>query len=280
MALLQKAYLGATPLFRDLPWFAENSFISSGFSTGSVNVTASASAHTKGNWSQLIASTSAETTFISFAINTVNVSATNTATLLDIGVGASGSETVIVPDIAVGGASTAIFNIPVKVPSGTRIAARCQSARSSQTVPIGARAFECFNAGSAALVPTAVDVLGINTATSSGTALSGASGTWVEIIASTAKDYIAFGIAPSTNDTDTAAAADTRFDIGVGSAGNEVEFGQLFFALGATENFSMRTTSPLLFGREVPSGSRLAIRHNIAANPSKYQASIIAIPEV
>lgn len=277
---LQKAYLGATPLFADKPWFYGNEFTHAGYNTGSVTITASATAHTKGSWSQIISSTTAQTTMIVFAVTSVNVSTADSATLLDIGVGASGSETVIVPNIAIGGAATAVFRIPVKVASGSRIAARIQGVRASQTATINAREFQCVNAGDASLIPTSVDVLGTSTATSTGTAMSGASGTWVEIVSSTSQPYIAFVIAPSTSDTDTASQSDAVYEIGVGAAGSEVRFGEINFTFGASENFSVPSLRVNTFGREVPSGSRLAIRHNIAANPGKYDACIIATPKV
>jgi hypothetical protein len=277
---LQKAYLGATPLFADKPWFYGNEFTNAGYNTANVTLTASATPHTKGAWSQVIASTSAQTTMLNFAVISVNVSTADTATLLDIGVGAAGSETVIVPNIAVGGCSSMTFRIPVKIASGSRIAARVQGVRASQTATIGVRDFQCVNATDAALIPTTVDVLGIDTATSTGTAMSGASGTWVQIVSSTSNPYTAFVIAPSASDTDTASQGDAVYEIGVGAAGSEVRFGELNFAFGATENFSVPATRLNTFGREVPTGSRLAIRHNISANPSKYDACIIAVPKV
>jgi hypothetical protein len=281
MALLQKAYLGATPLFADKPWFYQNEILAASWNTGSVTLTASATPHTKGSWSQIIASTSNVTTLIRFGVSGVNVSAADSATLLDIGVGAAGSETVIVPNLAIGGSAGAFYSIPVEIPSGSRIAARIQGVRASQTATISVREFFAFNAGDTASIGTTVDVLGVDTATSTGTAMGGASGTWVEIEDSTTKNYIGFAIAPSTSDTDTASQGDTTYEIGVGAAGSEVAFGYIQFAFGATENFSLPSSrSPNLFGREVPTGSRLAIRHNISANPSKYDACIIAVPKV
>jgi hypothetical protein len=281
MALLQKAYLGATPLFADKPWFYQNEILAASWNTGSVTLTASATAHTKGSWSQIIASTSNVGTLLRFIVSGVNVSTADSATLLDIGVGASGSETVIVPNLAIGGSAGSFYSIPVEIPSGSRIAARIQGVRSSQTATISARQFFVFNAGDTAALGTTVDVLGTDTATSTGTAMSGSSGTWVEIEDSTTKNYIGFSIAPSTSDTDTASQSDATYEIGVGAAGSEVAFGYIHFGYGATENFSLAADrSPNLFGREVPTGSRLAIRHNIAANPSKYDACIIAVPKV
>jgi hypothetical protein len=281
MALLQKAYLGATPLFADKPWFYQSEILAASWNTGSVTLTASATPHTKGSWSQIIASTSNGTTLIRFFIAGVSVSTADSATLLDIGVGASGSETVIVPNMAIGGSAGSFYSIPVEIPSGSRIAARIQGVRASQTATMGAREFFALNAGDTASIGTTVDVLGTDTATSTGTAMSGSSGTWVEIEDSTTKNYIGFAIAPSTSDTDTAAQGDAAYEIGVGAAGSEVAFGYIQFAFGATENFSLAANrSPNLFGREVPTGSRLAIRHNIAANPGKYDACIIAVPKV
>jgi hypothetical protein len=281
MPISQRIYLGSTPLFSDKPWFYQNQITGASWNTGTVTLTASATAHTKGAWSTVIAATSSITTLLRFGINSVNVSGADSATLLDIGVGAAGSETVIVPNLAIGGSAGSFYNIPVEIPSGARISARIQGVRSSQTATINSRELFVFNAGDAAVIPTSVDVLGVNTATSTATAMSGGSGTWVQIVESTSKDYIGFSIAPSTSDTDTVSQSDATYEIGVGAAGSEVAFGYIHFAYGATENFSIAASrSPNLFGREVPTGSRLSIRHNIGANPEKYDACIIAIPKV
>jgi hypothetical protein len=278
MALLQKAYLGATPLFRDVPWFYETPLTIQATTTSATSVTASASAHTKGAWSQLIASTSAETTILTLNVAN-NASATDTAALLDIGVGAAGSETVIVPDIAVGAASNIAIQVPVKIPSGSRIAARAQSVVGSRAITVGTGVNAATIASDAALIPTSVDTLGIDTATSTGTVMSGASGTWVEIVASTTKDYTAFCLVPSSSDSDIASLTIT-YDIGVGAAGSEVAFGQLQFGTINNEIVTGRTAQIVLFGKEVPSGSRIAVRHNIATNPGKYDACVIAVPKV
>lgn len=280
MPLLQKGYLGATPLFRNIPFFAGPQVTGSTLNTAAVTVTASATPNTKGAWSQVIASTSSQVTLLSFVVTNVNTSLTDTATLMDIGVGAAGSEVVVVPNIAVGGQSVGIFTIPVNIASGARIALRAQSVVASKTITIPTREFLAFDAGDATLTPTTLDTLGTDTATSTGTAMSGASGTWVEITASTSQAYSAFAIVPSTSDTDTATINELLYEIGVGAAGSEISFGRIIFSAANTESVSMRRTWPFLFGREVPAGSRLSIRHNIATNPGKYDACIIAVPKV
>jgi hypothetical protein len=282
MALLQKAYLGATPLFRNTAWFEDyNGVTVPNFSNGGIAV-AGSPAHTKCSWLQLFSSTSADCNLLDIFLQGLSAVATDCATVLDIGIGASGSETVVAGDIAVGGIGTFSLRLPISIPSGTRIAARIAGVRgSSQGCSLNTAGI--YNvASSASLIPSSVDVLGVDTATSTGTAMSGASGTWVEIVASTSQDYIALSIIPSLTDTDTPNIAEHRLTVGVGAAGSEVEIGELLCNVTSNESINNRpATAPInMFGREIPAGSRLAIKHNIAANPSKYDACIIAVPKV
>jgi hypothetical protein len=86
------------------------------------------SAHTKGSWVELIASTAYNMSgFIlqlDFAANS-----TNRDMLVDIGIGGSGSEQVLIENILasfdLGSSHTYDFRLPIR--AGTRIAARCQS---------------------------------------------------------------------------------------------------------------------------------------------------------
>jgi hypothetical protein len=284
MPLLQKAYLGSTALFADKPFFYDINGVSvTGLNNNTVTLTASATAHTKGSWTQLIASTSGASNIFSSVWQGSAVASTDTATLMDIGIGASGSETVIASNIAVGGYGSATIVLPVNIPSGTRIAARIQGVRGSQTIQTFGNIYALNISGSAAsLFPSSVDVLGTDSATSTGTAMSGASGTWVQIVASTSDDYTGFQIIPSISDTDTPSINDLRLTLGVGASGSEVAIGEISCTANTSEQISVRgASSPFaVFGREVAAGSRLAIRHNIAANPSKYDACIIAVPKV
>jgi len=284
MPLLQKAYLGSTALFADKPWFYDlNGIEITGINTSSLTLTAGTPAHTKGSWLELISSTSGTTEFFSMQWQGGNVSGTDTAMLMDIGVGASGSETVVVPDIAIGGASAVVLNLPINIPSGSRIAARLQGTRgSSQTiVTFGNIAAFSIGGSNSALIPTSLDVLGTDTATSTGTAMSGASGTWVEVVASTSDDYIGFQLVPSASDSSITSLANTQLTLGVGSAGSEVAIGDISVNYnGANESFALRSINLPVFGQEVPAGSRLAVKHNFGATPDKYDVCIIAIPKV
>jgi hypothetical protein len=263
-----------------LDWFEDASpnIISSGTS---VVVTANSLSNTKGSWTQLIASSSGNTSFICFSAAGIGAATTNTATLLDIGTGASGSETVIIGDVAVGAAGSAgqgvniVGGSPFKIASGTRISARIQSVvAGGKTASISAFLMDLGNYDTA---PTSVDVIGADTANSKGISFSGASGSWTEAIASTSRAYRAVCCVLSSHNNDIAGITIT-WDVGVGASGSEIAFGNGRASTGASEVMSTATPYNYLFGRKIPAGSRLAVRHNIAANPDRYGFTLIGVP--
>jgi hypothetical protein len=279
MALLQKAYLGATPLFRNEDWFEDDKFIFLE-SSADVTVTANTSAHTKGAWSEIIASTTSNASLMTIVVGAISQSAVDTATLLDIAVGASGSETPVVENIAVGGASSAggirvNIPIPLKISSGTRLSARIQSlVTGGKTASVE---IFLFDSGDFATAPTTVDAIGTNTATSEGTVLSGASGTWVEATSSTARAYRAITLVPSIIGN-VQGGLEVRFNIGVGAAGSEQAFGSASARYGTAETCQTGSASFALAGRNIPAGSRLAVQHDVGAVPQRYGFCLIGIP--
>jgi len=279
MALLQKAYLGATPLFRNTSWFEDDAFNIVNASS-QVTVTANASAHTKGAWSQLISSTSADSSFLLVLARGVAITTTNTAMLLDIGTGASGSETAIVQNIGIGGAWSAagvqgiVFGFPFKIPSGTRISARTQAVIGGDTASISVCAVD---AGDYTTAPTSVDVIGGDTTTSQGISFSGSSGTWVEATSSTSRAYRAVASVFSMH-FDNISSFISVFDVGVGASGSELAFGSNRIGYVNNEQAYIAEPYSYLFGRSIPAGSRLAVKHNISANPDRYGFNLIGIP--
>jgi hypothetical protein len=275
MALLQKGYLGATPLFRDVPWYqtSARTLISAGLATATANT----AAHTKGAWQQVIASTAAQGSWLHVNCSAFSTNATNTASLLDIAIGASGSEVAIISNVAVGGAANTYFTFPVQIPSGSRLSARIQSVVTGGKT--GAITLWVVNAGDYSLSPTSVDVIGTSTATSQGTSFTGASGNWVEATASTSQRYRAISFVASTHDSDIATITNSLTEIGVGAAGSEVAFASQRFTSSAGEFIGTAQPFPVdPHGRDIPAGSRLAVKHAIAANPSKYGFCLIGIP--
>lgn len=92
-------------------------------------------ADTKGSWTEITASTSAEIDALAvmFGLGTSGETlAANQTWKVDIGTGGAGAETVVIPDITVRGtvgidaAHPAVVRFPVSIAASTRIAARCQ----------------------------------------------------------------------------------------------------------------------------------------------------------
>jgi hypothetical protein len=275
MALIQKAYLGSTPLFRDTPFYQDDSLTF--VQTAGINVVTGGVAHTKGSWFTLISSTSANASLLFFRCDGLAVSGTNTAALIDIGTGANGAETVIVSNVAIGGASASTsIVVPFRLPSGTRLAARVQSA-------VAGRTFRCdpflYNDGKYSIAPTSVDVTTADTVNSKGIEFSGASGSWTTGFASTPRDYRGVSIVPSMHSNDITNITGS-LDVGVGTFGNEVIFGSSRLDWINSEAVRNQYPGQVLFGRgsKILAGSRISVRHPITANPERYGFTLIGIP--
>jgi hypothetical protein len=90
--------------------------------------------NTKGSWTQVVAATTADIAGIFLAMDVGSGGSTSNSVAFDVGIGASGSETVIISNVGMrkGSSGTAMFPdffplIPISIPNGTRLAARAQS---------------------------------------------------------------------------------------------------------------------------------------------------------
>lgn len=231
-----------------------------------VQLTASGSTHTKGAWTELNTIDSDGCCIGMFGTD-------RTRFLIDLGVGAAGSEVVIVPNIhfsiytaQTGGQmaeETDQFWLPLHVPRGLRVAARCQSdVASAQLVlcQIPAVRVQPTRPGLSAW-----ESFGADTANTRGTSVvNGSSGTptgsWTQLIASTARTYRwitvwASGYGTIVNDS----AVDVQ--LGVGGAGSEVvltDFVRLFRSANALMDAVSVTgySGPI----HIPKGSRVSAR--------------------
>lgn len=173
--------------------------------TNGVAVTGGAS-NTKGSWVTLVSATDRDWYGFGLAVcgNATTAAGTDSGALLDIGIGGAGSEVVLLPDYLVGGriGNTSAFLtlpsgyppifIPLFIPKGTRIAARCAGVTASIVRGVA------LSGVSGASVPAAIfsgcDTYGVTAASSKGTNLaSNASantfGTWTSIGSTTTRDY-------------------------------------------------------------------------------------------
>jgi hypothetical protein len=278
MALLQKAYLGSTALFRNTSWFEDDDFTVVNESSA-VTVTANSSAHTKGAWTELVASTSGNSSMIYVRVGGIVSTGVNTATLLDIGVGAAGSESAIIQNVAVGGAvatgtaGALYFVVPIQIASGSRVSARIQSlVTGGKTASVLVR---LLDTGDYAQAPTSVDVIGTSTADSEGTAVTAAN-TYAQLTASTSRAYRALAFVPSVGDTTTAVVL-TNYTVAKGASGSEVDLQTI--TTGYSNDESTRTIDFPFIAAAIPSGTRLSVKlSGPSANFSGYASCVIGIP--
>jgi hypothetical protein len=267
----------------NVPWFWATSQYEVANSTSGLVLTASATSHAKGAWTQVFSSTASESALLFFAVSAVATAATETSMLVDLAVGASGSEQAILSGLAVGGASAASAvalgigaPLPVRIPAGSRISARIQSLIPSDTATL---ACAVVSLPGRALLPTSVDVLGTSAATSRGTALSGASGSWTKITDSTPQRYRGVFVVPSVIGTDLVNQFSATLSIGVGAAGSEVTLGTQRMQYRDAESAFIEANVPQFpIACDIPAGSRIAVKHNIAANSDRYGVCLVGIP--
>lgn len=158
-----------------------------GFKT---QVTSSASANTKGAWVQVSASCPFDTQGVIFSLQS-ETSLASTAFLVDIGVGAAGSEVVAVPNMFSPPpysqyAESFFTYLPVGIPAGTRVSVRCANSTGSSAMDVKLQ----FVAANGAMPHYSATAYGADTANSRGTAITcGAAanvfGTYALITAST-----------------------------------------------------------------------------------------------
>lgn len=250
--------------------------------SGFVNVNVPATANAAGAWTQIFASTSAESTLLYFSMAAGSTIA-DSSLMFDVGIGPAGLESVVVPNIAHGlnnlFTANIVFPIPVRIPAGARVAVRGRSAAGTN------RNFSPLlllaSHPDAALVPSSVDTLGSSSSTSRGTALSGASGTYTQLVSQTTRPYQALVVIPS-GATNVGINSRFRLTVAVGPAGGEVDIGAVDALQGSGGGVQPQSTTAnvpwSVFGTVVPAGSRISIKHNIASNPQYVEACVIGVP--
>jgi len=214
---------------------------------------------------QLIASTAFDTDMVRIWFHTNNAVATNTASLVNIKVGAAGSEQTIIPNLTASCAGAPDsqpkigYSFPLRIPAGSRVSATHRSVRTATSLYC---MIELLGGGDGHhWVGTAVEAVGANTADSGGTPVTlgtTAEGTLTSIGTNTYDwGYIVPGIA---NNGDTAILANLHgWDIASGSATSDLIPGlERFLTHGNASEFFMH----YIPGRylHIPAGTTLYAR--------------------
>jgi hypothetical protein len=243
-------------------------------SFGGITLSASSTPHTKGAWLEVFSSTPFDvlglTLFLQYTFNNLGIS----GVLLDVGVGASGSEVVVIPDLQWSGVSQAVYRhpvrtpfLPVYIPAGSRIAVRAQSNKTSD-IWQGAMMLH----GQSWLSPVSFNrckAYGIDSANSRGTNVNGGGndtkGSWSEITSSTTYRTRGLILGWGGGGTDFASQYNEwKFDLAVGASGSEtVVFPDIQYTAGGLVSGygpAHVTTFSALFLCDIPAGTRLAVR--------------------
>lgn len=233
-------------------------------STFGTRLTASATAHAKGSYSQLVASTAYDVHGLTLVIAGSGVSATRTDMMLDLAIGGAGSEVVILPELLCGwrsapGAGPQDIFLPFFIPKGTRIAARLQSLISSDVVDVQVHLEYGCGIPVRPLFRRA-DAYGTTAASSTGTSHtpgnSGTESTAADVGSTLARDYGAvFFQVQGTLGTTSMTAIAYHWELRIGGA-------------TIAEWYSCSATTELVSGpfpdhplvRNLPAGTQLQVR--------------------
>lgn len=250
--------------------------VSEGFAVaneGGVQIATPAAANTKGTWTQISASAPFDADGIFITLTKKSAAA---MMLLDIGVGATGVEQVIVPNLFVGTASNSSYPknvfIPIQIKAGEKISARLQSTSATATnIRVAVHFVQASWLGLAAFQKV-ID-MGTSTAASSGTSLTlpaaiNAWSAWTQIVASTS-DPIKYLI-PFYSEPGAAASATAGISfciqVGRGASGSEIAIGPEFVFNNSSTACSISGFHG--FPCEIPAGQRLALRYAATTVPT------------
>ena len=226
-----------------------------------VTVTASATPHALGSWSELIASTSGPVDWVCVWLTGTAGSGADTSQLVDIGIGAAASETVIAASLPAGfipansaanGPAGGMVMFPCTIPKGTRIAARNQALNASDQVFVFIETYyQGLRCGDK------VDTYGANTAASRGTNLA-TSNTYAELTAATTQPYQGLIVLMAGGGSGSFANAAVPHTLGAGPAAAETTLLVVGAQTGSIESLRQHPRQVAIYSGHVPAGTRLA----------------------
>jgi hypothetical protein len=222
----------------------------------------SGTVNTKGSWTQIVASTPYD--FEMLVLGAQGPASFSWA--LDIGIGAPGSEIVIVPNFLIGmGGVDGGYRVtfPLHIPAGSAISVRCQSTNNTgKTLEMTLEGYAGNHHGYAG-----IDAIGFNSASTTGTTVDTAAGvrfTWgsyTQIISSTAQDYQ--GILLTAESASQGANQSWLYSLAIGAAASEIDIiPNVWMNLDRSASLSFHPFIPIF----IPAGTRLSIRQTHEAN--------------
>ncbi len=230
-------------------------------STGTT-ITAAGSAHTKGAYAQLIASTGFVGSHLAILAQSESGSFHG---LFDIAVGAAASEQDVISNLhlCAKGTEAQFLIVPLTIAAGSRISARCQASSANEELEMQVMLFGNTLANTASL--SRVTTYGANTADSGGVqvdpgAVANTKGSYSEITSSTTDPIRALVVAIGNQNNFNQTNAHALLDIAVGAATSEqVIISNMLYSTSTTsDRFHPIFAGP--FPVNIPIGTRIAAR--------------------
>jgi len=226
--------------------------------------------HTKISYTEVVPSLECNAVGFMFCCNVLSRSVRG---LVDIAIGASGSETVIVENLSFAASQDAAKEygtalvFPVQLPQGSRISVRGQCSYALVST-IQVNIVPILNGGFRSNSPlSCVDTYGANTSDSGGVEVAigdGAFSSWTQITSSLTNSVKGFYLALSPDDSDSAKTSlSAQLEIGVGSSGNEVVVVDDWSFAGGYYSYRGGRFWPNytpFFGIQIAEGERVSVR--------------------
>lgn len=231
-----------------------------------VLVTGGGSSHALGSFATIASATEFDSWAVALTFHSTMTAATQTDALLNIYIGGSGNETLLIPSMLAGWVVTYADSterrptyLPLHIPAGSRLTAKCQGLQTNKTMYVGLR---LFGGGQPPhWVGRGVEALGVNIGSSRGTNITPGTtseGTFVNMGTSTYDyGYVLPMLQGGGSDVDMAEDG-LGVDVGVGDA--------LYRGL---ENFTFhnaidervsRTFAKMGAATRIPAGTTLQLR--------------------
>jgi hypothetical protein len=186
--------------------------------------------------------------------------------MVDIAIGAAGSEIVILSDLywapqTNAGPDAPCRFFPISIPAGVRISARCQSPNAAATLYAGVMLLA--DGFMPSPMQGRVTTYGATEATTRGVnvnagAVAHTTSAWVQVVASLTNPARMLGIAAGMgNQGHGGNGVRDIFDIGIGGAGSEIV---IIPDCLITASLTLSMPDFFIFPVNIPSGTRLAIR--------------------
>jgi hypothetical protein len=244
-------------------------------------LTPGGTAGTKGAWAQIGSATTSDAALLVVKLSVGFVTSSAKVATFDIGIGASGSQVVLINNVVLSGygsysADLKVLPIPLQLPSGTAIWARCSVDSVATGGSYESASVSTFDAGQTNLLAfQAIDTIGFVAGTSGGTAVSGTSGSkgsYVQLISATTEDYYGLII---NYDCQGNQLGYFLSDVSVGSSGNE----KIIIADDVTNlTQAGQITHSCLYDVFIPAGTRISARAATnAGSSSNIGVSLLGI---